>query len=316
NNGFGGAFEFICTTPLPVGVGSITNDPLFVSTNAFNYRLESNSPCIHAGTNTVIAGAVDLDGSNRISGLFVDLGAYENPMGVVSADLLLIKTVNPASLSVGSNLVYTLVVSNRGPQTAVGMIVTDTLPAEVVFVQSFPAPDQVAGGVLVYNIGSLNAGLSLHLTITGAVNAAAMNPLTNIAVVTTLANDTNLADNVDMAVTTLPDFDNDGMKDFVDPDDDNDEVPDEDEAVADTDPFDASSLLWLRIDRTSTQTVQTLTFPTSGNRQYFIQSRTNLLSDIWTTPQTNISGTGGLLVIPQTNEASDVKYFRVGVEFP
>ena len=60
------------------GVGSITNDPLFVS--ASDFRLQAGSPCINTGTNGAwTAGARDLDGNQRIwpAGGTVDMGAYE-----------------------------------------------------------------------------------------------------------------------------------------------------------------------------------------------------------------------------------------------
>ncbi|MDD5676700.1 MAG: choice-of-anchor Q domain-containing protein [Kiritimatiellae bacterium] len=60
------------------GAGSITNDPLFVSSTDFH--LQTNSPCINAGTNGAwTAGATDLDGNPRVwqQGGAVDMGAYE-----------------------------------------------------------------------------------------------------------------------------------------------------------------------------------------------------------------------------------------------
>ena len=42
-----------------------------------NYRLAPVSPCLNSGTNDVVTTSVDLDGSNRIVGARVDMGAYE-----------------------------------------------------------------------------------------------------------------------------------------------------------------------------------------------------------------------------------------------
>ena len=69
-------FEYNCTTPDPGGTGNITSDPQFVSDN--NFRLQSTSPCIDAGTNmSWMLTATDLDGNPRIIDGIVDMGAYE-----------------------------------------------------------------------------------------------------------------------------------------------------------------------------------------------------------------------------------------------
>ncbi|MCX6994195.1 MAG: right-handed parallel beta-helix repeat-containing protein [Kiritimatiellaeota bacterium] len=77
------AFTNCCTSPIVVSngvswVNTISNNPQFVS--ATDFRLQSASPCINAGTNeTWMMGAKDLDGHQRIDhfGRQVDIGAYE-----------------------------------------------------------------------------------------------------------------------------------------------------------------------------------------------------------------------------------------------
>lgn len=76
NNYTNGTFYNCCTTPLP-SAGNIANDPLFAGLTTGNLRLQSNSPCINAGSNTYIADGTDLDGRPRIVGGTVDIGAYE-----------------------------------------------------------------------------------------------------------------------------------------------------------------------------------------------------------------------------------------------
>lgn len=84
-----------CTTPDPGGTGNITNAPLFVDTGGRNYRLQTNSPCIDAGTN-LYAIAVDYDGVPRPldgnnDGLARwDMGAFEyiHPLADTDRDWL------------------------------------------------------------------------------------------------------------------------------------------------------------------------------------------------------------------------------------
>ncbi len=78
--------NYCCTTPMPTnGVGNITNAPLFVDYPNGNLRLQSNSPCIDAGSNAYVAAATDLDGRPRVVGGTVDMGAYEFQPGVSGA---------------------------------------------------------------------------------------------------------------------------------------------------------------------------------------------------------------------------------------
>jgi hypothetical protein len=59
------------------GPGTITEDPHFVGNG--DYHLQLDSPAIDAGDDSAVPGdlATDLDGSPRIQGSRVDLGAYE-----------------------------------------------------------------------------------------------------------------------------------------------------------------------------------------------------------------------------------------------
>jgi hypothetical protein len=78
SNYWDGTFEYSCTRPDPGGSGNITAVPMFVDTNSANYRLQTNSPCVNAGLTAMwMIGARDLDGTNRVLGGRVDMGAYE-----------------------------------------------------------------------------------------------------------------------------------------------------------------------------------------------------------------------------------------------
>jgi PKD repeat protein len=89
-SGTTGAFRFSCALELTNGVdGNLTADPLFLDsgsgygTNAIlgDYRLQTNSPCVNAGTNQAWMAwpARDLEGQFRIRpfGGLVDMGVYE-----------------------------------------------------------------------------------------------------------------------------------------------------------------------------------------------------------------------------------------------
>ena len=62
-----------------IGRGNISKDPLFQAPHDSDYRLRSSSPCINAGSIYYLFGdyLAALDGSCRLYGASVDMGAYE-----------------------------------------------------------------------------------------------------------------------------------------------------------------------------------------------------------------------------------------------
>jgi hypothetical protein len=82
----GCTLNYCCAPAAYDGSGNITNAPLLVAPLSGDLRLQTNSPCINAGNNALVAGSADLDGNLRIKGGTVDMGAYEfqNPASVIS----------------------------------------------------------------------------------------------------------------------------------------------------------------------------------------------------------------------------------------
>ncbi|MEM7391584.1 MAG: DUF2341 domain-containing protein, partial [Verrucomicrobiota bacterium] len=240
---------------------------------------------------------------------------YDPVQPVADIDLALTKTASSTNLLAGSNLTYHITVQNVSGTDVNQAWVTDTLPVEVVFLASAPPPTNQAGQMLTYAIGPLSAGSSLTITVNVAVVSALSGFITNRAELGAASNETVLANNTGQAVTFLPDSDGDGIANPADPDDDNDRFPDESEVIANTDPYDPNSFLWVRIARTGDRLVRTLTFPASASRTYQIESSPDLNSNNWSVLQNNIPGTNGLLSIDDTN-ANQRVYYRIGVRSP
>ncbi len=100
-------------------------------------------------------------------------------------DLTITKTDTPDPVLTGGTLNYTLTVKNDGGKAATGIVVKDTLPSGFTFdstsvTNGFTANE--SGGIVTFSNGSLTAGQSATLTITGTAPETA-GLITNTAVV-------------------------------------------------------------------------------------------------------------------------------------
>ena len=94
-----GSYTYSCVENGNYGIGNIANKPMFVDTAANNFRLLPQSLCINKGSNefTTASDSLDIDQLQRVSGLVVDMGAYE------SAYPKLVKPVDEGAASIQAN---------------------------------------------------------------------------------------------------------------------------------------------------------------------------------------------------------------------
>ena len=119
------------------------------------------------------------------------------------ADLQVSITDSPDPVILGNNVTYTIVVTNNGPNTATGVILTDNLPPDATLL--FVAPGQgfcsLSSGAVTCNLGSLPTGHST--TITVVVTPMTTGTITTTAIVTGNEPDTNLTNNAASASTLV-----------------------------------------------------------------------------------------------------------------
>ncbi|WP_395682014.1 hypothetical protein, partial [Dokdonella sp.] len=119
---------------------------------------------------------------------------------VTAADLSIVKS-GPTSITAGGDVVYTLVVTNNGPDPAANVVVSDPTPAGLVFVGNAGA----CASAYPCSIGALANGATATITSTYTVPAgyAGANPIVNNAAVGSDTPDPNGSDNVSSVSTTV-----------------------------------------------------------------------------------------------------------------
>jgi uncharacterized repeat protein (TIGR01451 family) len=119
----------------------------------------------------------------------------------LSADVAIVKSASPGTITPGTNVTYTLAVTNHGPDPAVNMRVSDPLPSGLMFVSASPECS-AAGADVTCAVGSLAAGASQTFTVTASVASSVTGRVTNTAMVTSDTPDPNPGNNT--STTTVP----------------------------------------------------------------------------------------------------------------
>jgi uncharacterized repeat protein (TIGR01451 family) len=200
---------FSCITPPVSGTGTIncTIASFAPSSATFSITIHINPGAVGAViSNTANATTTTTDpnpGNNTSTALTT---------ATASADVSIVKTA-PAAAATGSNLTYSINVTNNGPSDASGVTMADTLPPNTTFVsESQPAgpaftcinPPSGGTGAVSCSIATLTAGTSATFSIVVQIAVAApVGPSSNTATVTTSSADPNPGNNSSTAVTTI-----------------------------------------------------------------------------------------------------------------
>ncbi|MBU6237089.1 MAG: DUF11 domain-containing protein [Planctomycetes bacterium] len=125
----------------------------------------------------------------------------------VQNDVAITKS-GPATIPAGTELTYTLNVTNSGPSTATSIAVSDVLPAGLTFVSgtstiggTTAGTVSATGNTASVTIPTLNPSETAIVTIRATVSVTVTGNISNTATATA-ANDTNAANNTSAAVTT------------------------------------------------------------------------------------------------------------------
>lgn len=178
-----------CTTPAVGSGGTITCTMTAIAIGAVQiFTLRAHVPS--ATTGIVLNHAVVSTTSTQP---LIDPNNVANQETTVatSADLSVTKSGTPASVRIGDEVTYTILLTNNGPSDATGVDLVDDFPVGVTFISG--------SGPAGWN-DTLVSGATATFGLVGRVTAAAANPFVNKIVVTSATPDPN-ADNNSATVT-------------------------------------------------------------------------------------------------------------------
>ncbi len=195
----GGTGTFTCTlnSGQTLAIGATVNFPLVVKVNV------------------ATAPGTTITNSPSISSSVTDPNPANNTVTIntivaspTQADVSISKTASPEPVDQGTNLAYTLTVTNAGPALAQNVVVDDPLPAQVTYTSSLTSMGSctytAATTTVDCALGDLSVGSTAVITINvTAVTFSSSSYSTNTATVSSSTSDPNLANNTASATSTI-----------------------------------------------------------------------------------------------------------------
>jgi uncharacterized repeat protein (TIGR01451 family) len=156
---------------------------------------DNGTPLAGAG---VVSQAITLTGGDETA----DNGNSNRSLdfGFFGFDLVLDKAVQQTAVAPQDTITYTVKIDNDGPSAAAGTTFRDELPPFVTFVSATSSKAGItinhSGGVLTGDLGTMQPGDSIIITIQAKVNNNATGTLVNTAIVSA-PKEVNLTNNTD-----------------------------------------------------------------------------------------------------------------------
>jgi len=195
NAGPDAATGVVVSDPLPAGLVCLSDSaPAGTSISGCGATITWTVGTMANGAVLTAAITVQVNAaSGTITNTATESQSNPNPSGQQSssvpitpttgANVSILKTVSNATPADGTDVTYSLRLTNAGPDAATGVVVSDTLPAGLVCLSdSAPAGTTISGcgAIITWTAGTMADGAVLTATITVQVNAAS-GTITNTA---------------------------------------------------------------------------------------------------------------------------------------
>ena len=222
NTGPSDAVGVRITDTLPVGVSYVTHVPTpewICQVVSGELRCSRSAPVVASARLQIdVAVLVDSSVTSTLSNLVRVGSSTSDPLPTNNSDTELTAVGPQSDLSIakvesvdpvvaGTNLTYTLTVSNAGPSHAANLVVTDTLPANVTYQSLAEAAAGLAPCWLVTScavrVTSLNKNATSVISVITKVKSSASGTLSNTAVVRSSWTDPSLSNNSVTIGTTV-----------------------------------------------------------------------------------------------------------------
>ncbi len=317
---------YVATNDTALGFQPIVmDDALLVASSTATYvfdllshQLKQTIP--YGGTLSVSSGRLYAANSNLLRTFIV----------VSPADLAISMTDNPDPVLIGSNLTYTIGITNNGPGVATASVVTDTLPPGVTYNSAISSQGACvySNGVVTCSLGDITNGAAATATIVVVSTIPAV--LSNTATVQALSPDPVSSNNSVTVTTTAADAshidrNHDGLPDAwqiayfgstnapnacASCDPDGDGLSNLQEYLAGTDPTNACS--GFRITAITPAGADARVYFTSVGGKYYFLERCDYLGGAWTSIVTNIPGNDGVQWVKDIGGATrTIAFYRV-----
>lgn len=127
-----------------------------------------------------------------------NLQAHSTSSSSSSSDLSISTTASSSLINAGQTIQYTLSYANISSNTAEGAIVVDSLPEGVTYLSADPAPSNMDGNSLSWNLGNIGAGSDGTITVRGTVSTLLDDGfnILNFASIDSTNDDSDVANNV------------------------------------------------------------------------------------------------------------------------